>query len=102
LQGGQGYLGTFVRFARRHDGQIPAALVELDDCVDVTEGQGLRHHGRYAVLRLAYIAAWDETETVMVHIVEKFPEDVALFCDTHPFGTELEARASYRIVSDDA
>ena len=101
LNGRKNYNATFIAFAERDAGKMPVALVELDSEIDMTEGGGLRHKGRYALLRLLHVANWDKAETVTVHVVETLPEDVEAFYSAHPFGTEIETHASYAIVNDD-
>lgn len=99
LNGRDSYESTFLRFAARRDGQMPAAIVELDEAIDLTEAKGLRHHGKLAVLRLWFVTDWDETGTVMIHAVDRVPQDVQKFCDSHPFGTDLVSHASYRVLA---
>jgi hypothetical protein len=67
----------------------------------MTEGVGLQHKGRYALLSLLYVANWTKTETVTVHIVEALPEDVEAFYLSHAFGTEIETHATYTVANDD-
>ncbi len=95
------YQATFIDFVSRGADKMPAAFVELEEEIDLTEGSGLRHRGRYALLKLLYVADWDETETVEVHIVEVLPADVEAYYATHPFGTEIESHATYRIVNSE-
>ena len=66
----------------------------------MVEGSGLQHHGNHALLKLLYVADWDATETVTVHIVSELPRDVAAFYDSHPFGTEIESHATYRVEAE--
>jgi hypothetical protein len=95
------YKATFIDFAQRGAGKMPSALVELDTVIDVTEGGGLRHRGRFAVLKLLYAGGrWGDTETVTVHVVEAPPPDHESFYASHPFGTEIELHATYRIVKN--
>lgn len=101
LNGRQCYQGTFLAFAERGAGIVPAALVALDDEIDLTEGGGLRHKGRYALLTLLYVANWTEKGTVTVHVVEALPGDVEAFYSSHPFGTEIETHATYTLVNSD-
>ena len=99
LCGREDYKATFIDFAERGAGKMPSALVELTAVIDVTEGSGLRHSGRFAVLKLLYAGAcWGDTETVTVHVVEAPPPDHESFYASHPFGTEIESHATYRIV----
>jgi hypothetical protein len=99
LNGRQYYLATFIDFVRCGADKMPAAFVELEEEVDMTEGAGLRHRGRYALLKLRYVANWDETETVQVHIVDSLPADVEAYYASHPFGTEIESHATYRLAN---
>lgn len=100
LNGRKSYKATFIRFAEQGAGRMPVALVELEEEIALTEGGGLRHKGRYALLKLMYVAAWAETETVTVHVVEVLPEDVEAFYSSHPFGTEIESHATYKRAKD--
>lgn len=84
-----------MEFVSRGEGKMPAALVELDEELDLTEDGGQHHKGRFALLKLAYVADWEATETIVVHIVESVPDDVTVFYADGPF--EIEARATYRI-----
>lgn len=101
LNGRKNYNATFLAFAERGAGKMPVALVELENEIDMTEGGGLRHKGRYALLRLLHVANWAKAETVTVHVVESLPEDVEAFYWSHPFGTEIETHATYAIANDD-
>jgi hypothetical protein len=95
LNGRKLYKATFIDFADRGAGKMPVAMVELEDEIDMTEARGLRHKGRYALLKLMFVADWVETETVTVHIVEALPKNLAEFYLAHPFGTEIESHATY-------
>jgi len=97
LNGNAYYSATFVRFVSRGADEMPVAFVELDRDVQMIEGSGLQHRGKYALLKLLHIADWDAEETVTVHVVEALPHDVAAFYASHPFGTEIESHATYRI-----
>lgn len=98
LKGRKHYKATFIGFAERRAGEMPVALVQLDDEIELTEFGGLRHKGRYALLKLTFdLADWQNTETVNVHVVETLPEDVAAFYALHPWGTEIESHARYSI-----
>lgn len=99
LNGRECYKATFITFAGRGTGKMPVALVELDGEIDLTESSGLRHKGRYALLRLLYVANWVETGTITVHVIDALPKDVEAFCSTHPFGTEIETHATYAIAN---
>jgi hypothetical protein len=99
LNGREYYKATFIMFAERGAGKMPVAVVELDTEIDMTEGRGLRHNGRFALLRLLYVSNWTETETVTVHVVEALPDCVETFYGPHPFGTEIETHAKYSIES---
>lgn len=99
LDGREYYKATFIDFVHCGTEMMPAAFVELENEIDMTEGSGLRHKGRYALLKLRYVADWAETETVKVHIVETLPADVEEYYLSHPFGTEIESHATYKIVS---
>src|SRR6266540_2909381 len=99
LNGRESYMATFIRFVERDAAKMPVAFVELEDEIDLTEGCGLRHRGRYALLKLLYVADWAETGTVTVHVVDALPEDVEAFYSSHPFGTEIETHATYRIAT---
>ena len=101
LNGREYYAATFIQFAECGSSKMPVALVELDEEVDVTEASGLRHRGRYAILRLRYLGNWTASETVTVHIVEVLPQDLEAFYSSHPFGTEIESHATYRIAMAD-
>src|ERR1044072_693646 len=48
LNGRQNYHATFIDFVGRGIDKMPAAVVELDEEIDLTEGAGLRHRGRFA------------------------------------------------------
>ncbi len=100
LNGRKNYGATFVGFADRGAGKMPVGLVQLDCEIDLTEGCGLRHKGRFALLTLRHVTNWTETETVTVHVVEVLPEDAAAFYASHPFGTEIETHATYSIAND--
>lgn len=95
------YKATFLAFAERGAGKMPVALVELDNTIDMTEGSGLRHKGKYARLTLLYVVNWSKSETVTVNVVERLPEDMDAFYLSHPIGTEIETHATYTIASDD-
>jgi hypothetical protein len=97
LNGNAYYSATFVRFVSRGADEMPVAFVELDHEIQMIEGCGLQHRGKYALLKLLHIADWDAEETVAVHVVEGLPHDVAAFYASHPFGTEIESHATYRI-----
>jgi hypothetical protein len=97
LSGRENYKATFIAFAEREAGKMPVAYLELDNEIDLTEGGGLRHKGRYALLRLLQVANWTESETVTVHVVEVLPDNVEAFYLSHPFGTEVETHATYAI-----
>jgi len=101
LDGKKCYLATFIRFVERASGEMPAAFVELDDEIDMTEGSGRRHHGKYALIRLRLYAEWKETETIVVHIVEQLPDDIVEFYKTLPKYSEFETHATYRIETQD-
>ena len=97
LNGKECYLATFARFVPRGPNEMPVAFVELDDEINMVEGCGLQHRGKHALLRLLFVADWNATETVTVHIVDHLPDDVVAFYESHPFGTELESHATYRM-----
>ena len=97
LNGRAHYQATFIDFVSCGADKMPAAYVELEEEIDMTEGSGLRHRGRYALLKLFFVADWDETQTVQVHIVDALPADVEAFYSSHPFGTEIESHATYRL-----
>jgi hypothetical protein len=97
LNGNEYYSATFVRFASRGADEMPVAFVEFDQEIRMIEGSGLQHHGRYALLKLLHVASWDATETVTVHVVEQFPDDVAAYYESRPFGSEIESHATYRL-----
>lgn len=99
LNGNDSYRATFVRFASRRANEMPVALVELEQEINMVEGSGLQHHGKYALLKLKYVADWGATETVTVHLVECFPHDVVAFYQCHPLGSEIESHATYRIAT---
>lgn len=101
LNGREYYKATFIDFVPCGADKMPAAFVELENEIDLTEGSGLRHKGRYALLKLRYVADWAETETVKVHIVEALPADVEAFYSSHLFGTEIESHASYKIANNE-
>ena len=101
LNGREYYKATFRDFVHRGANKMPAALVELEEEIDLTEGTDLRHRGRYALLKLRYVADWCETETVQVHIIDALPADGEAFYASHPFGTEIESHATYRIVNNE-
>src|SRR5262249_23661282 len=101
LGGRENYRATFIAFAERGAGKMPVALVELDAEIDLTEGKGQRHRGRFALLSLSSVANWSVAETVTVHVVESLPDDVEAFYPSHPFGTEVETHATYAIMNDD-
>jgi hypothetical protein len=96
LNGRDCYQATFLGFAERGTGKMPVALVQLDDEIELPEGKG-----RFALLKLLYVANWADTGTVTVHIVEALPEDLEAFYASHPLGTEVESHATYRIAADD-
>jgi hypothetical protein len=97
LDGRPCYKATFLAFAERGADKMPAALVRLDEPIDMVEGGGQRHRGQFALLKLWHVANWEETETVVLHVVEALPEDVEQFYATHPFGTEIETHVTYAI-----
>jgi hypothetical protein len=95
------YKATFLAFVERGAGKMPIAFVELDNTIDMTEGSGLRHKGKYALLSLLHVVNWSKSEIVTVHVLERLPEDIHAFYLSHPFGTEIETHATYIIASDD-
>ena len=44
----------------------------------MTEGSGLQHRGKYALLKLRY-SDWGVSVRVTVHIVDQLPDDVVEF-----------------------
>jgi hypothetical protein len=102
LSGNACYRATFVDFVRRGADNMPAVLIKLQDSIDLTEYSGRRHQGQYALVSLLYLSNWEEEGTVTVHIVDKPPEDPVAFYATHPFGTEIEAHATYAIADANA
>jgi hypothetical protein len=100
LNGRENYLATFIAFAERRAGKMPVAMVKLDHEIEMTEGSGLRHKGRYALLKLLHVADWASSETITVHLVEALPEDVETFYLSHPFGTEIETHATYDVANE--
>jgi hypothetical protein len=101
LNGQTYYRATFKDFVDRGADKMPAAFIELEEEIDLTEGSGLRHWGRFALLKLTFVANWDETETVQVHIVDALPADVEAFYSAHDFGSEIESHATYRIANNE-
>lgn len=99
LNGNECYLATFIRFVTRGPNEMPIAFVELDAEIQMVEGCGLQHCGKYALLKLMSVADSNLTETVTVHIVDQLPKDAAAFYDSHPFGTEIESHATYRMAA---
>jgi hypothetical protein len=88
---------TFLRFASRGDNAIPAALVELDESIELPPYQG-----RYGVLLATYSAnsvAWSLTEDdVVVYVTEELPEDVSFFrFDGRASPDPVETHATYRL-----
>lgn len=100
LNGKPYYQATFQQFLSSGPNEMPVAFVVLDDEIHMIEGTGLVHLGKYALLKLLYIADWTETETVTVHIVNQCPNDLVQLYDSHPFGTEIESHATYRIEAE--
>jgi hypothetical protein len=99
LNGRRHYKATFIDFVHRGADKMPAAFVKLEEEIDLTEASGQLHKGSYALLKLRYVADWRDTETVGVHIVDALPADVEAFYSSHPFGTEIESHATYRIAN---
>jgi hypothetical protein len=75
LNGQECYRATFLGFAARGDGMIPAALVAFDEPVDVPG-----HKGRYGILLGTYgldSIAWGRTDDVVeVHVTDVPPDGV--------------------------
>lgn len=101
LNGREGYRGTFRGFVPREAGKMPVAVVELDEEIDLSDGRGRRHKGRYALLKLLTVADWTEQEVVTVHVVDAPPEDVAAFYLGDPLATAIETHATYVIEAGD-
>ena len=99
LNGNDYYDATFVRFADRKHGEMPVAIIEFDNEIDMTEGSGQIHRGKLGVMKLHFVADWNSSETVWVHIIESTPNDFDEFYDSHPFGTEIESHATYTLLA---
>jgi len=95
LNGNDYYDATFVRFAERKHGEMPVAIIEFDNEIDMTESCGQIHRGKFGVMKLHFVADWDSSETVCVHIIASAPNNLDEFYDSHPFGTEIESHATY-------
>lgn len=100
LNGRKYYKATFINFFYCGVDKMPVAFVELQEEIDIAEGCGLHHKGRYALLKLHFVANWDETEIVEIHVVESLPDDIEAFYKSHPFGTEIETHASYKVIDN--
>lgn len=98
---GQKYLAaTLIRFVSRKSKMMPIAALELDHPISMTESDGLRHNGNIALAKLRFVESWMEEVTVTIHIVDKIPQDIDAFYDSHPFGTEIESHVKLNIISD--
>ncbi|MEM7601452.1 MAG: hypothetical protein AAF357_08560 [Verrucomicrobiota bacterium] len=100
LDGRECLEGTFRDFCFVGDKTLPAAIIDLDKPVDVTENSGLRHYGQIALVRVLYAGEpWIDRSTVMIHVVDELPTDTALFFASHILGNELESHATIEIAS---
>ncbi|MEO0452968.1 MAG: hypothetical protein AAFY98_02365 [Verrucomicrobiota bacterium] len=100
LNGGSGYDGAFVDFTFVREGSLPAAIIELDSQIDLTEGTGLRHFGAIALARVRWSGTpWQTDNTVVVHIVSEIPSDTEEFFRVNDMmaSTEIESHASLSI-----
>jgi hypothetical protein len=90
---------TFIDFLECGPEVMPAAFVELAADVDFTEQPSdLHHRGRYALLKLLYVADWEESGDVELHIVEGRPADAEAFFSCRSVDMAIEPNAQYRIV----
>jgi len=98
---GRKYLeGTFRDFCFVGDRTLPAAIINLDERVDITEDSGLHHDGQIALVRVLYAGEpWMGRSTVMIHVVDELPTDTASFFASHTLGNELESHATIEIAS---
>lgn len=93
---------TFIDFLDCGADVMPAAFVELKADIDFTEQpSGLRHRGRYALLKLLYVADWEESGDVEIHIVAARPEDAEAFFSEHSVDTAIEPNAEYGITLEE-
>jgi hypothetical protein len=95
LQGRTHYEASFVGFLSVDEGEMPVAIVEFTETLNLVRADGHKHSGRYGLLNLSFIDNdWTKPpQRVEVFVVKHPPDDAYHFRARFPEADSVESHA---------